>query len=151
MNETSQNRVKIAFQLSRDSDDYPPADREHLWAIPRGDRYEIDNVPFFAKGVSAGDLVAAHNDGGQLVFDKVLDFGGHSTVRVVMYDLAQKDAMRNKLTQLGCETEGSHLPKLFAIDVPPTVNYTEVIALLAEKADEEILDYEEASIQHRLH
>src|ERR1700755_1092034 len=142
MDDESQNRVKIAFPLSRDEDDYPPADREHLWAIARGDRYEIDNVPFFVKGVSAGDLVAAHKDGEQLIFDRVIDFGGHSTIRVVMYDLAQKERIRRKLAQLGCESEGSHLPKLFAVDVPPTVNYAEVIALLAEEADKVILDYE---------
>lgn len=149
MNGTPRNRVKIAFPLSRDSDDYPPADREHLWAISHGDRYEIDNIPFFVKGVSAGDLVAAHNDGGELIFDRVLDFGGHSTVRVVMYDPAKKEAIRNKLAKLGCESEGSHLPNLFAVDVPPAVNYAEVISLLMKEADENILDYEEASIQHR--
>jgi hypothetical protein len=150
MDETSQNRVKIVFPLTRDSDDYPPADREHVWAIPHGDHYEIDNIPFFVKGVSAGDTVAAHTEGAQLIFDKVIDFGGHSTIRVVMYDLTQKEPIRSKLLQLGCESEGSHLPNLFAVDVPPAVNYAEILTLLANRADDGILDYEEASVQHRM-
>jgi hypothetical protein len=48
----------MAFRLIRDADDCPSADWEHLWAIPRGgDLFELDNVPFFAKEVAAGDLV----------------------------------------------------------------------------------------------
>lgn len=53
------------------------------------------------------------------------------------------------LRNFGCKSEGSHIPKLFAVDVPASVNYAEVISLLAKKADEDVLDYEEASIQHR--
>lgn len=151
MNAKVQDRVKITFPLTRGSDDYPPADWEHLWAIPRGvDQYELDNIPFFAAGVSAGDLVAAHQDGDdQLIFDKVLQPGGHSTVRVVMFNTEEKEKIRSELAKLGCESEGSHLPKLFAVDVPAAVSYAKVISFLAEKADENVLDYEEASIQHR--
>ena len=151
MNAKVRDRVKIALPLTRSSDDYPPADWEHLWAIPRStDRYELDNIPFFATGVSAGDLVAVRRgDDERLIFDRVVQYGGHSTVRVVMFDIDQKEKIRGELARLGCESEGSHIPKLFAVDVPASVNYAEVISFLAKKADEDVLDYEEASIQHR--
>ena len=148
MTEAIPERVKIAFRLVRDEDDYPPADWEYLWAIPRAEYFELDNIPFFAKGVAAGDLVAAQHNNDQLVFDRVIQPGGHSTIRVIMFDLDQKAAVRNELAQLGCETEGSHLPKLFAVDVPPEVVYTEIVNLLASKARKDILDYEEAAIGH---
>ncbi len=144
--------MKISFPLVRDQDDYPPADWEHLWAISRGiDQYELDNIPFFAKGVSAGDIVSARRDDDQLIFDRVLRHGGHSTVRIIMLKLDEKEGVRNELAVLGCESEGSHLPNLFAVDVPPNVNYAQVASFLAEKAEKNILDYEEAAIQHRVH
>src|SRR5882757_7842392 len=94
------DRVKIAFRLMRDEEDWPPADWEHLWAIPRGtQRYELDNIPFFVKGVACGDVVSAQSEDQGLVFDRVLLRGGHSTVRVIMYDLAQKQAIRDSLKE----------------------------------------------------
>ena len=149
MNGAMKSRVKVSFRLTRDADDYPPADWEHLWAIPRdADQFELDNIPFFARGVASGDLVSARSDGDQLVFDQVTLSGGHSTVRVIMYDTSQKAAVRDELAKLGCESEGSHLPSLFSVDVPPTVDYANVISLLEGKAKADILDYEEAAIRH---
>jgi hypothetical protein len=147
---TIPDRVKIAFHLIRDAEDYPPADWEHLWAIPRGeDNFELDNIPFFAKEVAAGDLVTALRDHEQqLIFERVIQSGGHSTVRVIMLDPDQKAAIRGELEDLGCETEGSHLPNLFAVDVPPNAVYTDVINLLTNKVSEDVLDYEEAAIRH---
>ena len=141
-------RAKIGFKLVRDSDDYPPADWEHLWAIQQGSWYEIDNIPFFVKGVSVGDVVSVHQKNGELVFDEIIKFGGHSTIRVVMFNAASGYSLRCKLENLGCATEGSHLPNLFSVDVPPEVNYSEVIDLLIEATEKEDIDYEEASIQH---
>jgi hypothetical protein len=141
-------RIKIALRLEQD-DGWPPVGWELLWAIPRvGDTAEIDNIPFFAKGLAAGDLVAFSRDADQLTFAGVLVPGGHSTIRVIMYELEQKEATREALQQLGCETEGSHLPSLFAIDVPPDVSYARVIELLDERAAAEVLEYEEAAIRH---
>jgi len=147
---TIPDRVKIAFHLIRDAEDYPPADWEHLWAIRRGeDHFELDNIPFFAKEVAAGDLVAAQRDDeDQLIFERVIQSGGHSTVRVIMFDPDQKAAVRRELEKLGCETEGSHLPNLFAVDVPPEVAYTDVMSFLKNEASKDVLDYEEAAIRH---
>jgi len=56
------DRVKIAVHLERDAEDYPPADWEHLCAIYRSQtEFEIDNIPFFAKGISAADVVSARH------------------------------------------------------------------------------------------
>jgi hypothetical protein len=142
------DRVKVAFRLTRDKDNYPPADWEHLWAIPRGaDHFELDNIPFFAKEVAAGDLITAQPNHDLLVYDRVIQTGGHSTVRVIMYIPTKTAAVRDELLRLGCETEGSHLPNLFAIDVPPGIEYAKVIQLLKNRASQEILDYEEAAIR----
>lgn len=150
MNAKNQSRVKIAVRIARGSDDFPPADWEHLWTVPCGvGQYEVDNIPFFATGISSGDVISAHTQDDQLIYDQVVRYGGHSTIRVAMFEVDQKEKIRKALARLGCETEGSHLPQLFAIDVPALVNYAEVIGYLEEKAADNLLDYEEASIQHK--
>ena len=145
---TGAGRVKVAFKLTRDEEGWPPADWETVWAIPRGPgQFELDNIPFFAQGVSSGDVIAAHTEDGELRFDEVVAPGGHSTVRVILYDVTRKEEMRELLKNLGAPTEGSHLPSLFAVDVPPAVDYERVIALLDEHSD--VLEYEESAISIR--
>ncbi len=144
-------RIKIAFRLEQDEDGWPPVAWELMWALPRvGDTAELDNIPFFSKGVASGDLVAFSRDADQLTFAGVLVPGGHSTVRVIMYELGQKEATRDALKRLGCETEGSHLPSLFAIDVPPDTNYQNVVDFLTERSSADVLEYEEGAIRHSL-
>ena len=142
-------RVKVEFRLLRDEEGWPPADWEMLWAIPRGGgQFELDNIPFFAKGVASGDLIAVVTQGERLIFDRLLSEGGHSTIRIIMYELSLKDSIREMLRGLGCETEGSHLPSLFAVDVPPSADYQLVVSLLDEKARADILEYEESALRH---
>lgn len=38
--------------------------------------------------------------------------------------------------------------KAVAVDVPPEVDYADVIDFLANKANKDILDYDEAAIRH---
>lgn len=45
--------VKVVVALEQDEDDYPPATYENLWARPvEAKLYKIDNIPFFAMGIS---------------------------------------------------------------------------------------------------
>lgn len=81
---TKQNHLKIAFKLLQ-QDGYSPLEWEGLWALPHAQGYRIDNVPFYAWLVSCGDIVSAHEVGGDLVFDAVEAPGGHSTIRVIAY------------------------------------------------------------------
>jgi hypothetical protein len=144
-------RIKIAFRLEQDEDGWPPTSWELMWAFPRsGDTAELDNIPFFAKGVASGDLVVFSRDEDQLTFAGLLLPGGHSTIRVIMYELDQKAATREALEAMGCETEGSHLPSLFAVDVPPNADYQRVTEFLNEKSVADVLEYEEGAIRHQL-
>lgn len=146
---------KIGFKLQRDEDDYPPADWEWMWAKPvSGSTFKIDNIPFFATGVSSGDVVEAEQTKEGLIFRELVEPSGHSTVRVIIFRGDQNneqlqeavEGMRQSLKALGCATELSHIPNLIAVDVPPEVDYRSVTAFLSQQERDGILEFEEASL-----
>jgi len=138
--------VKVLFPLARDEDGYPPYGSESLWARPVADGYQLDNTPFFAEGVSSGDVVTVERDDGALVFRSVVRPSGHSTVRVLVRDPAEVPSVREELRALGCSTEGSHIPGLLAVDVPATVDYARLRRYLEDGAAGERWAYEEAAL-----
>ncbi|MGH7717996.1 MAG: DUF4265 domain-containing protein [Gemmatimonadaceae bacterium] len=139
---------KIGFRLVRDEDGYPPADWEHLWARAVGDdQYVIDNTPFFVRGISFGDVVAAERESGQLVFRQLVQPSPHSTLRVILFRKDLVVRLRQRMRELGCATELSHVPGLIAVDVPPGVSLESVRQVLdvGEKAGD--WEYEEAAVR----
>jgi hypothetical protein len=74
-------QAKVLFRLEKDEDGYPPEEVESLWGFLRKDGIELDNIPFFAKGVALGDVVAARKaPDGALEFQSVVRRG--DTVRI---------------------------------------------------------------------
>ena len=147
----SKHHVKIIVPLEQDEDGYPPVGAERLWARYVGDgRYEIDNIPFFARGLALGDVVSAvpeeGADEGVLRYLQVLQPSGHSTFRILVHDKAQVPEVCRLLEQLGCDTERSHLPRLVAIGIPPTVPLAAVREALAPGVSQERWEYEEACL-----
>jgi hypothetical protein len=147
--------LKIGFKLEPDADDYPPADWEWLWARQVTDStFKIDNIPFFAKLISSGDIVTAERTDAGLIFRELVEPSGHSTVRVVIFRKDRSDDqlrevvedIRQELRALGCATELSHIPSLVAVDIPPGVKYQHVSAFLSQKEHDGLLEYEEASL-----
>lgn len=150
----SKEMVKVGFKLVRD-DDYPPADWEWMWASRVNDStFKIDNIPFFAKSISCGDIVAAEQTNTGLIFRELVQPSGHSTVRVIVHRgdrnddrlRAVVDDVRQTLRAMGCSAELSHIPNLIAVDVPPEVPYQSVSAFLAQKERDGLLGYEEACL-----
>lgn len=80
---------QVYVRLERDEDGYPPVDLERLWAerLTR-DRYRLNNIPFYARGLAAGDVVlAAIEDGGTRLFiSDVAVWSGNGTIRIVVHD-----------------------------------------------------------------
>jgi hypothetical protein len=142
-------RRKINFRLEKDEDGYPPFDREGIWAEPAGaGAWRLDNIPFFAYDVSNRDVVAARESGDELVFERVLERGGHSTLRIIFEDLDTVNPVRAALKQMGCSTEGAHTKRLVAVDIGPDVSLDEVRAYLESEGARTGLEYEDACDQH---
>jgi len=71
---------------------------------------------------------------------------GHSTLRVIVYEESDAPGLRRQLEELGCDTEQSHIPNLFAVDVPPSVSLEAVRQLLDADTASEHWEYEEACL-----
>lgn len=136
----------IAFQLEIDEDGYPPVGVETLWARRENNELIVDNIPFFVLGVSYNDAIAVDTVDGRLMFKEVKRFGGHSTVRVIVNDLQDKQRVINDFQQLGCATEIGPYESLVAIDIPPEVKVDPIRQYLEEGCNAEIFDYEEANV-----
>jgi hypothetical protein len=56
----SDEYVRVLFELEKEDEDYPPVNYERLWArrLEQG-LFELDNIPFFVRDISAGDVVSA--------------------------------------------------------------------------------------------
>lgn len=138
--------VKVIVLLEQEEEDYPPVDYEELWTLPLGEGlYRIENIPFFARGLARGDIVSAVEEEDALVFQRVIEPSGHSTIRLVVYNADTVPAVVERFERQGCGSEIT-FTKLVALDVPPSVS----LQALRERLDlgftQGQWDYEEACI-----
>lgn len=145
-NEFENTHVKILVR-TEPVDGYPPEEWEGLWATPMGrGRFKIDNIPFYARNLSCDDVVEARREGDEYVFERVIDPSENSTIRVVLYDLADEANVRRDLHALGCSIEGTGTPGLIAVNVPK-VALEDVLDTLEEAFAAETLDFEEGALR----
>jgi hypothetical protein len=145
----SDEHVRVLFKLEKEDEDYPPVDYERLWARRLDDgSFEIDNIPFFVRGISAGDVVAAQQENGEeVVFSELLSASGSSTLRIIVFDESHVADVRRRLQELGCSTE-LNVSKMLAVDVPAQVDLQAVRSWLMEQQSSGALEFEDACIRH---
>ena len=120
---------------------------ESLWAEPLGgDRYRLDNVPFYAYDLNLGDVVEARAASPDLKPSvlRVLERSGHRTVRVffaeAVSDEARLDYLRS-LADLHVSFERA-TARYVALDLEPGADMDAVRARLDRAQAEGILEYE---------
>ncbi|MYM57137.1 DUF4265 domain-containing protein [Thalassovita mangrovi] len=116
------------------------------------DRYRLQSTPFFATGLSYRDIVIARKRGSQLVFEKLLFIGGHSSYRIRPSDHAGQRAFRTywtPLRDLGCTyDEGNFGYLLYAVDIPPDTDIATARALLEAGTAAGVWEVEEGAVGH---
>ena len=112
--------VEIWFRVQKDSDGHPNQDWEQLFAWPIEGGYQLNNIPFFVRGLALDDVVAATMGERGHVFDHVVSRSGHSTFRIWLTEekLRTADEVMLEVRKLGGEAEVT-LERLVAIDAPP--------------------------------
>ncbi|WNG23729.1 DUF4265 domain-containing protein [Cystobacter fuscus] len=137
-------RLKLRFPFENAEGE---EETETLWVIKREDGYEVDNIPFYAKEVALGDVVAARPDAsGVLWYSELVRPSGHSTLQLWFSRQEDVESVREALRQRGCASELSDLPRLVAVDVPPHVPYASIKALLEQGEQTGQFEYQEACL-----
>lgn len=137
------NHIKIVFEVEGDDGH---SDTESVWAVPVDGGYQIDNIPFYAREVACNDIVSAeHDEDGLLRFSGVVSPSGHSTIRLWFSSEADVPQIRGALREMGCPSE-LDLPRLVAVDVPPSIPYASVRTYLDQQESSGIFEYEEACL-----
>ncbi|MDO4640114.1 MAG: DUF4265 domain-containing protein [Neisseria sp.] len=135
---------KIFFRLEVVGD-YPPVSMESIWAEPTKEGFfKIDNIPFYSKEVSLGDIVSAEKqEENYFLYRKTIVHSNNSTIRIIFFndDQELKDQVLARLTELGCSFEAFD-EKFYAINVPITVDIELIYNFLDSLLENEELDYE---------
>lgn len=110
----------------------PDGEIETVWARPLGnDRFELDNTPLYAYGLSWRDVIEARRQTaeGFPAFVGIVQKSGHRTIRLLLRPPANtspdSQALLDRLRELGCTYEGANF-RLFGVDIPPAVNLMEI-------------------------
>lgn len=137
--------VKVFFSLVQDEDGYPPVTVESVWAQVGNEpgEFVLDNIPFFARNATIGDVVAVRVEDDRRWFEQVVRRSGNSLIRVVYFDPDQRGRVEERLRLLGCSMEYFARHRLLAVNVPATSVLTDVQAFLGAEVAAGTLEYEE--------
>ena len=142
---------KVTFELEKS--DWHEHATETMWAVLLTDNaYSLRNVPFYAYGVSYGDVVVAEAVYGENLFRRVFERGGHSTYRIFLIgekSEKQFEQAWEPLRKIGCLYERA-TDYLVAADVPPETDIYEAYAALEKGQAAGVWDFEEGHCGHPL-
>ena len=151
MTESGDRTVLLRAELSRE--DWPKLEAELLSAREvRPSCFVLLESPFYAYGLSQGDIVMATLRHGELSIKKVVERSGHSTYRLYSPESAQQEDFNKflcRLRDLGCVVT-CHKKILFSVDVPCKTDADEVYALLEAGEKSDVWEFEEGHCGHPL-
>jgi hypothetical protein len=156
-NDASDPDARVVFELTVE-DGWPPVVSERLWAFPLGgDRFRIDNVPWFVRDLAVGDVVRARapDERSNPLFEDLLERSDHVTVRLICCfrsgplagDLARA---LQPFTALGVYGEGVTQYGMVALDIEPTARLHEIVATLRQGVENGSWEYEEGRVTQPL-
>lgn|SRR5690606_5182473 len=154
MNLEDNNFKKITFKYF--SDVLEEETIETMWAEIIDEEkgiYRLDNIPFYGPLIASNDIFYAEYDENEenLIFKEVIKSSGNSVVQIIiMKDDYDKEILRKKLLDLGCDSEGIN-DKYFVIEIPKNIDYHSIKTFLDKYKKNEIIEYAEPilSIKHQ--
>jgi hypothetical protein len=120
----------------------PDGDIETLWAVRVAEgRFRLDNSPWFAYGVSLGDIVEGTEYAPNMYeLSKVVERSGNRTIRVILAPDSRADSPNGnvfiaEVKALGCDVENMN-DVLLSIIIPPEVDLSSVVDYLVTSGHE---------------
>lgn len=152
--DTELNMKKLTFKFWNDildEDNYV----ETVWAEiidEEKGHFQIENVPFFVKSYSVGDIVFAELENDELIVKDLVKESGNSTVNIVFFKTEDKEKVLKELNDLGCDFEGleSVLPGYYSLNISRKINYEPIKSYLSNLRNEKVLDFREACLAHTI-
>lgn len=127
---------------------------ETMWAeiidLEKG-YFKLDNIPFFGPLIATNDIFFAEYDEDEefLTYRKTIETSGNSIVQVVILEKGfDKEIIREKLTEVNCESEGMN-ETLFAVEITPEVDYSVVKSVLNEYVELSVIDFAEPCLSEK--
>ena len=152
------NNDAIRVRLKLDHDSWHGTASEGIWtrlvkSLADKAIVEVNNIPFFSKALSFRDKIVIAFRNNEVVFDSIVERGGHSTYRVFLQNPDDdKRKILPTLNTLGCFWESTRFNggELFALDIPPEVNIHDIYEILDRGQKEGLWLFEEGYIGHLL-
>ena len=144
--------VKVRFKLQQDDEGWPPVESEGLWAEPLGgDRFRVDNTPWFARNLAADDVVIAlAGSDGVLWATERTEWSGRLTIRIIPFSKGplngSRQAVLDTFKPLGVSGEGIEEYNMVALDVPTDADLAAVKRLVQAGEADGRWDYEESCV-----
>ncbi len=139
---------KIVFEYNDNNNEYA---LESAWAEKFGDNnYKLDNILFYAPNYSWGDIVKVEDRNGELYVTGLVEESGHSTIRIIFYGKEDIKPTAEQLEKMGCNWEGSNIPTLISVDIPPEINYTDIRKFLDNGEEHDMWSYQESCLAHKI-
>ena len=114
--------ASLTFRLDVD-DGWPPVAAEVIPCIREAAGYRIGAAPFFVKGLSVGDVIEiVDEENGQVWAWKHVSKSGHSTVWAGRIGDTDVRAELDWLMDCGGRVEAFPDGRMFALDVPPSID-----------------------------
>ena len=150
--ETEEKSVKILTKYFSDVLDEIVV--ETLWAEVIDEEkgwYKIDNIPFYGAEFSCGDVVLAEYDEEEmcLVYKKVVEYSGNSTVQVVVFeDGFDIESLREEFNELGFSSEKAGSSS-FVLEIPFEKNYNIIYTKLLALQNKGLLEFAEPILSEK--
>ena len=113
--------------------------------------YKVDNIPFYGAEFSCGDVVLAEYDEAEmcLVYRKVIEHSGNSTVQVVIFeDGFDIESLREEFNELGFSSEKAG-SSYFVLEIPFEKNYNIIYTKLLTLQEKGLLDFAEPVLSEK--
>jgi hypothetical protein len=107
--DSRERKFRVAFDLPSEDGSLAPFETERLWAAKTQVKLHlrVQNTPFYIRGISYGDIILVRPDSErrEIVFDKLVEESGHSTVRLLFKEAEGKLRAERLLTEFECPWE----------------------------------------------
>ena len=157
---TADGLIKISYPVEAGS--WDGASGENIWVQlvelvdmdpPHRTIATVESIPFSTRTLSCGDkiLLKYEKRENRVVFVSIVERGGHSTCQIyVEKENLDASAMLKRMKVIGCGWEGGQhgSGKIYALDIPPEVDFDETFDFLKNGQDEGHWTFQTGYIGH---